>query len=122
MIDLDPVWQNIVFAAFAIIEIGGALVLFVRTYLTQRAYLRHFAHEYPFLAGEPLFDMPRSFGGYRIVSRLMHEWQADPELEQLRRTIWRRNSLFIAWMFGFPIVFCGVAALLIANGIVQFPP
>lgn len=118
MVELDPLWQNIIFAAFAMTEVGGGVVLFVRTYLTQRAYLRHFAGEYPFLAGEPLFDTPRTFRAYRLVSRLMHEQQFDPALEQLRRELWRRNRLFIVWIPAFPIAFFGVVALLILTGVV----
>ncbi len=127
MVYVNPMWQNIIDAAFAITFVGGALVLFVRAYLVQRTYLRHFADEYPWLASEALFPIPPTFEAYRIGWVLLRERQADPELERLRRAIRRRNRLFILWIPAFPIVFWGMEALLIATGVVtltsaQQPP
>lgn len=118
VVSLNSLWQNVIGFSLAIAWIVVVIVLYVRTYLKQRAYLRHFAHEYPYLAGEPLFDVPRTFRAYREVARLGRERQSDPELERLRREMWRRNRSYIIWLFGFPVLVIGVAALLIATGIV----
>ena len=47
------------------------------------------------------------------------ERQSDPELERLRREVVRRALYFYFWWLGFPILVFGVAALLIATGVVH---
>jgi hypothetical protein len=49
----------------------------------------------------------------------MREPQADAEVEQLRREIWRRYRQFQLWVFGFPALCIGVVALLIETGLVR---
>jgi hypothetical protein len=38
--------------------------------------------------------------------------QDDPELEGLRRELWRSYGLVAAWMFGFPLLTIAAIALL----------
>jgi hypothetical protein len=118
VVSLNSAWQNIIGFALGITWFVVGIALYVRTYLKQRAYLRHFAHEYPYLAGEPLFDTPRTFRAYREIDRLMRQRQTDPELERLRREMWQRNRYYLIGIFGFPILVIGVAALLISTSVV----
>ena len=40
--------------------------------------------------------------------------QDDPELERLRREVWRKNRHIVYWVFGFPVLAIGVGALVLA--------
>lgn len=119
---LDPTQQNITFIAFVLTWLGVAFTLYVRFYLVQRIYLRHFAGQYPFLAGEPLFNAPRTLSKFPLEMRLMRERQSEPQIEHLRRTMWQRYRLMAMWVLGFPLVFVGIAIALTATGLVHLYP
>lgn len=122
MVYLDPMWQNVIFAVFGMIWFTGEAVLYIRTYIKQRAYLRRFANEYPYLAGEPLFDVPRTFSAFRTIRRLCSTRQDDPELERDRREMRRRNRQMTYWIFGFPVMFIGLMAFLIITHAIRLLP
>ena len=103
--------QRIFPFAFPILWLGGTFVLFSRFRRAQRAYLRRF----PPGAGVPL-EMyvgggPRSVT--RAIFRLMWRRQDDPELERLRRGVWRSYRTVALWGFGVPLLCFGVITLLI---------
>jgi hypothetical protein len=64
-----------------------------------------------------LYGAPR--GTWRRLNEVMLEQQDDPALEALRRAMWRRYALVALWVFGFPLLTIGVAALLTVNGLVH---
>lgn len=122
---MDTVRQNIIFFAFLITWFGGGVVLYVRFLKRQRAYLRHFAP----VDGVPL-DALRGgnpFGARsRATFRVMLQRQSDPELERMRRDLWRRWRPVVLWIYGFPfLVICvviGVAVLVhVALGLRLLP-
>ena len=53
------------------------------------------------------------------VWRAYRQQQADPGLEQVRQEAWQRGNTARLWLFGFPVLRIGVAALLIATGLVR---
>lgn len=115
---LSPAIQNIISFALAIIWAVGSIILYFHTRAKQVVYLRHFSP----VNGAPLewVMSGNPFGvEARTIYRLMWQRQADPELEQRRREIWRRQRYAIVWMFRFPILAVGVAALLIATGAIN---
>jgi hypothetical protein len=119
---VDPIWQNVIFVAFGLTWLGMAFIFYMRFYLVQRVYLRHFAGQYPFLAGEPLFNAPRILSNLPLGMRLMRERQSEPQLEQLRRTMWQRYRFMALWVLGFPLVLVGIAIALTATGLVHLYP
>jgi hypothetical protein len=122
MLRVNPDGQNALFIAFAIMEVGGMLVLFVWAFAKQRAYLRRCASKYPFLAHKPFYFPLGSvnFSSDRVLHPLLHQRQAEPELERLRRDMWRSFRYYRIWLFGFPVLVAGVLALLILSGLVTF--
>jgi hypothetical protein len=118
MVPVNSVWQNVIFAAFAIAWFGGAAIPGFRFRAKQRAYL----HRFPPGEGVPL-DMYAGLGPPSVKSavvRALNQRQADPELERLRQEMWqyyRRHV--VVWIFGFPILCFGVMALVIATGFVR---
>jgi hypothetical protein len=93
----------------------GVGLLFFRHYLPYRkAYLKKF----PPVNGVPLemYVGSDTFGfgpEARAIWRALLHHQPDPELEHMRRTVWRRYGHVALWMFGFPVVAIGVAALVL---------
>ncbi len=88
-------------------------------FVARAAYLRRRGTgEIALTSGDPFFQ-PVSFRAYRDLSRVLTERQADTDLERLRREMWRRLRLFLMWNFGFPLIFVGVAALLVATDLVH---
>jgi hypothetical protein len=108
---LADVLQNLAFFAFMVAWFGGLIALYVRTSVKQNAYLRHFrsAEGYPLDAYTYVRYSPEG----RQMRRLMREPQDDPELEKLRREVWRRARYCLIWMFGCPALFVGVSVTLI---------
>ena len=102
----------------AAIWAAGAVTLYFRTRAKQVAYLKRF----PPVEGVPL-DMAVGGNPFGAISRAiwnaMLNSQTDPELEQLRREIWRRFLNLALWIFGFPLLTFGGAALLIATGVIN---
>jgi hypothetical protein len=114
--------QRIFPLAFALAWSGGAIVLGVRLLRKQGAYLRRF----PPVEGVPLDDFVvttafRSPWGAvnRAIRRVSWQRQDDPELERLRREVGRSVLHLAVWIYGFPLLTLGVAALLIATGVVR---
>ncbi len=58
-------------------------------------------------------------GTLRRIYAAMRQHQDDPELERLRREIWRRYSYVALWIFGYPLLTNGVVALLVVAGLVH---
>ena len=114
MNDLYVALQRVFPFAFPTLWLGGMFALFFRFRRTQREYLRRF----PPVEGVPL-DMywgggPRSVT--REIFRVMRQRQDDPELERLRREVWRSYRTVALWGFGFPLICFGVITLLILTG------
>ncbi|WIG59187.1 MAG: hypothetical protein OJF49_001934 [Ktedonobacterales bacterium] len=103
---------------FVISWVGIAITLFLRLRAKQRDYLRRF----PPVAGIPL-DMymgGNPFGAVnRAIFRVSWRRQADPELEQFRRAVWRRSRALAFWTVGFPLLTFAIVALLILAGYVH---
>jgi hypothetical protein len=100
---------------FFILWIGVGIILFFRARAKQVAYLKRF----PPVEGVPLYMVGggNPFGAQaRAIWRAMRR-QPDPELERLRREVWRRFRLYPIWIFGFPLLTGGVVALLIVSGL-----
>ncbi len=91
---------------------GVMVILYLRLRGYQKAYLRRF----PPVSGVPL-DMVTGgnpFGAPgKAINQAMKQRQTDPELEQLRRDLWRRSRLVALWIFGFPLLV--FAALIILS-------
>ena len=115
---IPPTAQNLISLALAVIWFAGGIILYLRTRAKRVIYLRHF----PPVNGVPL-DIVMSanpFGAEaRAIYRAMWRRQADAELEGLRREIWRRYRYVALWIYGFPVVAVGVAALLITTGAIR---
>jgi heme/copper-type cytochrome/quinol oxidase subunit 1 len=115
---LPPTAQNIASLVLAAVWFVGMIILYFRMRAKQVAYLERF----PPVEGVPL-HMVISGNPFGAVSRAI--WhvtmtrQPDIELEQLRQEMWHRFLYQILWTFGFPLVTIGVAALLIATGIIN---
>lgn len=90
---------------------GGMAVLFVRFRLKQHAYIHHFENELRFLAGSPLY-IPSSAQGVGDALRVMRQRQSDPDLEKLRRNMWRRYLFIVLWVFGFPVAVIALVVLV----------
>src|SRR5262249_50142823 len=58
-------------------------------------------------------------GTWRRLKEAMWQRPEDPDLEALRRAVWRRHALVALWVFGFPLLTFGVAVLLAVNGLVH---
>jgi hypothetical protein len=91
----------------------GWFLMFLRYRACQRAYLQRL----PPVNGVPL-DMytgadnpwgPES----RAIWRAMFKHQGNPELEHMRRQVWRRFGHFGLWTCGYPVLALGVAACVL---------
>jgi hypothetical protein len=117
VVRLDAEWQNILGYTLALTWFVVGVVLSLRALMKQLAYLGRF----PPVNGVPLNALR---GGNPFGARARMQWrvslqrQSDPELEGLRRETWRRFRAVMLWIYGFPIVVIGVAALLIATSVV----
>ena len=106
--------------AFPILWFGGTIVLYFRARKKQVIYLRRFPPVEPYMTLDfytSLFGAPR--GTRRRINEVIFKRQADPELEALRRAMWRRFGLVALWIYGFPLLTFGVAALLALAGLVH---
>lgn len=67
------------------------------------------------VVARPVMRQQRTFyEHFQWFDRGMVLWrrQADPELEQLRREVWRRWGYAALWGVGFPLLAMGLLALL----------
>jgi hypothetical protein len=107
--------------AFALMWLGGTLVLGFRAWRLQVAYLRRF----PPVAGVRLDDLvtgrawqlPWSAAN-RAAIRAMWWRQDDPELERLRRAVWLGYGLVALWIIGVPYLTTSVVAPRVVPGLV----
>jgi hypothetical protein len=101
--------------AFAVVWSGVGIVLYFRTRVQQAAYLKRF----PPVNGVPLYMVNggNPFGARAQAIRHTMRSQSDPDLERLRREVWCRFRLCLIWIFGFPLLSFGIAALLIISGL-----
>ena len=115
---LPPTAQNIVSLALAAIWAVGMITLYFRMRAKQVAYLKRF----PLVEGVPLYMAAGGtpFGAVAgTIWRVMLNRQPDPDLERLRQEIWRRFRYMALWIYGYPVVAFGVAALLITTGAIK---
>lgn len=115
---LSPTAQNIVSFMLMAIWFIGMFVLYLRLRAKQVAYLKRF----PPVEGVPLYMAASGnpFGAVaRTIWRVMLNRQPDLDLERLRREIWRRFRYMVLWIFGFPLLAIGTAALLILTGMIN---
>ena len=110
--------QQVIFFAFGVVWLGVGVLIFMRCRLLQNAYIRRFKHEMDWAMGDPIFVVG-SLRSHRRVQSLMRDPQPDPEVEAIRREIYRRFRLYLFWIFGFPVVCIAAAAFLIASGTVN---
>ena len=109
--DVNWVVQQVLFVAFQAVWAGGAFALM------GRLLKQHFddVRRFPPVNGVRLetFTGGNPFGLVaREIRRLGREPQDDPELELLRRALRRTSHHLRLWIFGFPLLTLGVAALL----------
>lgn len=83
-----------------LVWIGGIVVFTFLTLPKQRSYMERF----------PFWDR----------STAMWRRQDDPELEQLRRTVWRLYGYATLWGFGYLLLYNGVIKLLDVTGVLHF--
>lgn len=103
-----------------ILWFGGALILFIRYRAQQIVYLRQFPPVEPHVTFDmytSMYGAPR--GTRRWINQMVFKHQADPELEALRRAMWRRFGLYALWVFGFPLLTLSVAVLLTLAGLIH---
>lgn len=53
------------------------------------------------------------------VVQAMRQRQPEPELERLRRELWRRYRYMVLWVLGFPIIVFAPVVLLIVTGYIH---
>jgi len=103
---------NLLFFAVVATWLGGVIVQAFRYWRKRNTYLRRF----PPVAGVPL-DMYLGTNPFNPVSRAsiraVWEPQDDPELEGLRREMWRAVGYLFLWMFGFPMLVSGMVILVL---------
>lgn len=100
---------------------GGEVVLYTFRFRALRsAYLRRLSPIDRYQTLDLYMPGPGNPPGtYRRLREALWHQQDNPDLERLRREVWRRYRQCIIWMFGFPVFCIGVAALLIATGLVR---
>ena len=80
---------------------GGIAILAFRALPQQRAYQQQFA--------------------WHNRGKAMWQRQADPELERLRRAIWRLYGYGVLWGVGFPLLATGMFRLVALTGLLNTP-
>ena len=89
--------------------IVGTVILGLRTNRYQVAYLK----KLPPVKGVPLYMVWETYP-FGPKWQAMHQPHADPKLELMRREARRTYRQLVYWMFGFPALGIGVAALVLA--------
>jgi hypothetical protein len=84
-----------------LVWIAGIADIALRALPKQRAYPRQFAW----------FDRTKA----------LWQRQADPEVEQLRRALWRLYGYGALWELGFPLLAVGALKLVAFTGLLQTP-
>jgi hypothetical protein len=92
---------------------GGMIFRWNRYRQAQRAYLRHFPPVAGYLLEEYLDRNPWSLVD-RAINAVARQPQDEPELERLRRAIWRQLRYFVLWIFGVPLLTVGVVLGVVA--------
>ncbi|MGO8947815.1 MAG: hypothetical protein ACLQUY_09160 [Ktedonobacterales bacterium] len=90
----------------------GGVILGIRNGKYRSAYLQRF----PPVNGVPLYMTwhGNPFGSEaRAIYRAALNRQPDPDVERMRRELWRRYGQICLWIFGFPVLAFGVAALVL---------
>jgi hypothetical protein len=119
---VDELLERLFAVAFALVWLGGALVLGFRAWRQHVAYLRRF----PPVAGVRLDDLVagRAFrlpwsAANRAANRALWRRQDDPELERLRRAVWRGYGYYFLWIVAVPLLTAGVVAPLVVPGLMR---
>jgi hypothetical protein len=100
------VLQNIFFAAVVIPWIGVGIALYFRYRSKQRNYLKRFPPVEGISLDTYFPSDPRRV--LQAINRAMRQRQDDPELERMRREMWRSYRTIVVWVFGFPLVAFGL--------------
>lgn len=102
------VLNNVVLPVLAGVWVVGTIIFLLRYQRYRTAYLKRL----PPFKGVPLY-MYGGFGPRGVVLRAMGDRQSDPELERMRRDIWRAYDHGVLWILGFPVLGVGIAALVL---------
>ena len=106
--------QRIFPFVFPILWFGPTIVLFFRFRQKQVAYLRRFPPIDRYQTLDMVtFGVGNPPGTFRRVWDAQWRKQDDPELERLRREMWRRYGLVMLWVFGFPLLTFATLTVLI---------
>jgi hypothetical protein len=108
--------QRVAPFAFPILWFAPTIVLFFRFRKKSVAYLRPFPpiDRYRTLDLYTVIGDPP--GTYRRILDVQLRRQGDPELERLRREMWRSYGLVMLWVFGFPLLTFAALTILILTG------
>jgi hypothetical protein len=118
----DTLWNLLEFA-FVVAWIVPLFALYFRCRTKQVVYLRRF----------PPIDQYRTLDVYRVgagnppgtfrrINEAMDQPQEEPELERMRREVWRLYRRVMARDVGFPVVMAILVGVLVATCIVPPPP
>ena len=114
---------------FPILWFGGMFILALRWRSAMKAYFKRLESEIPELKNNPLvmrLYLPNYAPVYRQLRRdvwnAMRYSHSNPELERMRRLMWRRYIFAALWTLGFPICASGLVALYyITKGFTRLP-
>jgi hypothetical protein len=105
--------------SYAILWVGGFMVLSFRCQQKERVYFGRFPPSDPYQTLErhnPFWNPQGALHNLRRLRDMILRQQDDPELEQHRRGVWRSNVLIFLWFLGVPLLTFGTIALLSLTG------
>src|SRR5262249_6164173 len=115
----------VAYLAYLAVWVGGYVLLYRRYSATMLAYLRRFRP----VAGVPLeTQLGEGLGWERVGPHLRALWQVtrhpqtDPDLERLRRAVWRRSHHALLWTLGLVPLLTHFAVTLLHPSFARTPP
>lgn len=114
---MNAVLQRIGPFAVAVLWFGMAANLYVRFRAKQVVYLRRFPPIDRYQTLDTfVFGVGHPKGAYGRLMKTMRQRQDDPEVEQLRREMWRSYRLAALWALGFPFIVIVASIVLTLAG------